>query len=119
GLAVTASDNCSAEPVRLQVFSDEEEGALADASQTPRGDLQLRAERDIGGGGRVYLILVTARDAAGNRSFTCRTVVVPRSKAPGDQTSVNAAAAAARSFSEENDGAVPPGYSSILDTDPG
>src|SRR6185503_20978353 len=32
GLAVTASDNCSAEPVRLQVFSDEEEGALADAS---------------------------------------------------------------------------------------
>jgi hypothetical protein len=93
GLTVTASDNVTANPfLTLQVISDEALSA-GDASYT-NGVLSLRATRDNAGDGRVYLIVVTAADEAGNAASTCTTVVVPYSNSPSDIATVQAQAAA-------------------------
>jgi hypothetical protein len=93
GLTLTASDNVTANPtINVQVLSDEALSA-GDVSYL-NGVLSLRASRDNAGDGRVYLIVVTAADQAGNVASTCTTVVVPFSNSPADIASVQAQAAA-------------------------
>lgn len=120
GLASSAVDVCSGtQPVTINVFGDEddEEGSgdgnhSPDARQDPA--LRLRAERQGSNDGRVYLILTTATDAAGNVGHGCCTVVVPHSRSTADVASVEAQAAAAEAFCEAN-AAAPAGYFVIGD----
>jgi hypothetical protein len=58
----------------------------------------------------VYLIVTEASDTSGNRGFGCCTVVVPHSSSAAALQSVQAQAAAARTFCRANDGTPPPGY---------
>jgi streptogramin lyase len=122
GLAASASDNCTAnQSVSVQVFADEDdEEATGDGVHSPdakdiaAGTLRLRSERKGDSDGRVYLIIVTATDAAGNVSRCCRTVVVPHSQSPASISSVNAQAAAALAYCNLN-GAAPPGFFPVGD----
>lgn len=117
GLTASASDNCTAnQSVSVQVFADEDdEEATGDGTHSPdakdiaSGTLRLRSERKGDSDGRVYLIIVTATDAAGNVSRCCRTVVVPMSQSPANISSVNAQAAAALSYCNLN-GSAPPSF---------
>jgi hypothetical protein len=103
GLQITATDDTDPAPVvKVSVFSDETDvdfanGGVAspDAIAWAAGTLQLRAERKGSGDGRVYLILVTATDAAGNTGYACCTVTVPHSQSAKAKASVAAQAAAA------------------------
>jgi hypothetical protein len=101
GLTVMASDLCDPEPVvTVEVVSDEDEEGPGnhhhpDAMDLAPETLQLRAERDGGGDGRVYLILVTAEDACGNTSQACLAVTVPHDQSAASADSVAAQAAAA------------------------
>jgi len=121
GLSATASDNCPGVVVSVAVFGDEnDEEPTGDGVHSPDakdiapGTLRLRAERKGDGDGRVYLIIVTATDAAGNVSRCCRTVTVARDQSKGSVASVAAQAAAARAYCEQN-GTAPPGYFVIGD----
>jgi hypothetical protein len=105
----------------VSVFGDEDDetrtanGANGinspDAKDIAIGTLRLRAERVEALDGRVYLVVVTATDMAGNASRACHTVVVPK----GKNGNVEAQAAAAKAFCEANSGAAPPGYFVIGD----
>jgi hypothetical protein len=123
GLSGSAADNCTANPtIQVLVYGDEDD-------ETPTGDgvhapdarsialntLRLRAERIGGGDGRVYLIVVKATDAAGNWSYCCRTVVVPRDQTQASLAIVQTQAAAAEAFCQANNSAAPPGYFVIGD----
>ena len=117
GLTSTAVDQCEGElPVTVNVFADEDDNGTGDGNTSPDaadidvGSLQLRAERQGGGDGRVYLIITEATDSSGNRGFGCCTVGVPHSTAAADLQSVQAQAAAARAFCAANDGTPPAGY---------
>jgi len=123
GLDVTASD-CPDPVVSVDVYGDEDDDeATGDGSHSPDarhiapGTLLLRAERKgkASGDGRVYLIAVTATDAAGNTARTCSTVVVPHNRSAAALAGVESQAASARAFFLANDGQVPPGYFVIGD----
>jgi hypothetical protein len=73
-----------------------------DAEKIGAGTLQLRAECSGKGGGRVYLIVVTATDKSHNTSFSSCTVVVPHSESKKAIADVNAQAAAAKASSGPN-----------------
>jgi hypothetical protein len=104
GLGVYVSDSNDPNPtIVVKVYSDEEDDVETgdgnyspDAKDMAAGTLRLRAERNGGGDGRVYLIVVTATDKSGNTSFHCCTVVVPHSQSKASVNSVNAQAAAVR-----------------------
>ena len=91
GLTFNAVDNGGGVTTQVVVYSDEPAGKDDDAV----GMLQLRAQREGSGDGRVYLIRITATDAFSNTSHSCLTVVVPKSQSAADTASVNAQAAAA------------------------
>jgi hypothetical protein len=91
GLSVNAVDS-SAVTTQVVVYSDEPAGKDDDAI----GLLNLRAQREGSGNGRVYLIRISATDAFANTSHSCLTVVVPKSQSASDVSSVNAQAAAAQ-----------------------
>jgi len=100
----------------VAVYSDEDDVDPAtsgdqspDAKNIALGTLRLRSEREDNGNGRVYLIIVTETDSAGNVSHCCLTVTVPRSQSAANIASVNAQAAAALSFCQSN-GTPPPGF---------
>jgi hypothetical protein len=120
GLAVTATDNCPG-PITLavEVFSNESEDAPGDCHFSPDakdlapGTLRLRSERFGNGGGRVYLIVTTATDAAGNQAHSCVAVVVPHDQSVASVASVNALAATAVAFCDANGGAPLPGFVQI------
>lgn len=120
GYNVTADDLCSGMlPIDVQVFADEDDEEPTgdgrhspDAKQDPA--LRLRAERVGGNDGRVYLILATAADPSGNVGHACTTVVVPKSQSAADMTAVQAQAAAALAFCEDNT-AAPPGFFPVGD----
>lgn len=103
GLAITVSDNKDPNPTTsISIWSDELEDASTgdgthapDAKDIAAATLRLRSERNGGGDGRVYLIIVTATDASGNTTISGDVVCVPKSSSKGDQTSVNAQAGAA------------------------
>ncbi len=82
GLSASALDQCDgAVSVVVTVFSDEANGPppfSPDATGTSPALLRLRMERAFpGGDGRVYLIRVTATDAAGNTSIMCKSSICP------------------------------------------
>jgi len=110
GLSISATDNCDgnlASRAVIRVYSDEDdELETGDGNHSPdakpghefggdAGPLRLRAERQNSGDGRVYLILVTVRDNAGNSTTRCATVTVPKSNSAANRASVAAQAAAA------------------------
>lgn len=74
----------------VEVTSNEPDNGLGDGDTTgdivihsPR-DIELRAERSGPGSGRVYTLVWTARDAAGNETEVTRTVTVPHSRGSGN-----------------------------------
>ena len=89
----TATDNCGV-TTSLSVTSDEPQSGLSNADNpndwiiVDNHHVQLRAERDPRGDGRVYTILITATDVSGNIVTTSQTVTVahnissPHSGAP-------------------------------------
>jgi len=121
GLAALASGgttNCPPGPLTVQVFGNEDDQTPTatnevfspDAKNIAVGTLRLRAERVNSGNGRVYLIVVRS-----GASFSTVTVVVPKSSSPANMAQVTAAAAAAKSFADANNGAAPAGYFVIGD----
>lgn len=78
----TLSDNCPGTTASLTVTSDEPESGLSAADKSPdwividEHTVQLRAERNPRGDGRVYTITITATDAAGNISTVAKQVMV-------------------------------------------
>lgn len=116
GLQVTATDDHDPAPtIHIAVFSDETDadagGAVIwpDATNFAPGALTLRAERNGNGDGRVYFILVTATDAAGNVGYSCCTATVPHSQSANAEASVAAQAAAAEAECAGS-GNAPAGY---------
>ena len=110
GLSVSASDNGGG-PVALSyaVFSDEVEngpgGMSPDAKNIAPATLRLRAERDGGGDGRVYLVVVTATDSSSNTSHSCLTAVVPKNQSAAGLASAGAQALAAGAACQATGGA--------------
>jgi hypothetical protein len=122
GLSATATDNCGGTvTLNVAVFGDENDelptgdGTFApDAKNIAPTTLRLRTERNQKGDGRVYLIIITATDGAGNKSTACHTVVVPKDSTQKSINSVNAQATAARNFCIAN-GTAPPAFFVIGD----
>jgi uncharacterized repeat protein (TIGR01451 family) len=125
GLMASATDGACPSPTTftVQVFGDEDDETPTsknelhspDAKDKAVGTLRLRAERIGNEDGRVYLIVVTATDAAGQSGFATVTVVVPKNSSPAAIASVEAQAAAAKAFADANNGAPPAGYFVIGD----
>ncbi len=91
----------------LQVYAND--GATAaDAADIGPDTLRLRAERQGGEQGRVYLIVVTAINASGQTGFDVCTVVVPHDQSAASLAAVKAAAAAEAYYREFQ--AAPTGY---------
>lgn len=111
---VDGTDSCVV--LSVAVFADEDdEGGQGDGNHSPdarniaSGTLRLRAERNGGGDGRVYLIIVTATDSTGKFGRRVHTVTVPHSNSPASKASVASQAAAAAAFGQAN-GTAPPGF---------
>jgi hypothetical protein len=90
GLSASSSDG----EIDVKVFSDEPEVPFLQDATYNDGVLQLRARRNPGSDGRVYLIVVTSTDECGNVGVCCTTVVVPESGGAESLASVQAQAAA-------------------------
>lgn len=76
---------------------------------TSAASLRLRAERDGGADGRVYLIIITATDSTSNVRHCCKTVTVPESLSAAAKQAVADQAAAAEAYCAQN-GTAPPGF---------
>jgi hypothetical protein len=113
GLDAVADDDTDAEPaLELLVYSNESNEADKngpDAVADAKGNLTLRAERSGSGNGRIYLVVVTATDLAGNVGYDCATVLVPKSKGKKQMASIVAAAIVAEEFCLET-GSAPAGW---------
>ena len=92
----------------VQVYANDN-AVVSDAADIDPDTLQLRAERQGNGQGRVYLIAATATDASGQTGFDVCTVVVPHDQSARSRAQVQAAAAAAVAYYQESQTA-PPGY---------
>lgn len=127
GLQVTARDNNDPRPVvTVSVFADEEdEEQTGDGNHSPDAKpghsftpgcypLRLRSERKGDADGRVYLIIVTARDRAGSTTTKCCTVVVPHDQSRAAQASIIAQAQDAERYCMAN-GAAPPEFVPVGD----
>ncbi len=91
-LVASASDACDpsvdlSDVVIAQVTSDETENGNGDGNTLKDiviaadcKSVQLRAERNGGGNGRVYSIIFLVRDTAGNTTTATATVTVPKSQ---------------------------------------
>jgi Bacterial Ig domain len=117
GLRVSASDDSGLAPaIQVKVFSDEDDLAPGsghfspDARDIAPDTLRLRSERSESGGGRVYLIVVTATDASNNASHECAAVVVPVRPSAAALAAAEAAGAAAARSCNANNGAPPAGF---------
>ena len=84
GLTVDVSDSFDASPSCVITGVSDNEGNDADDSEIT-GDLsvELRAERDGGGTGRVYTVSVTCTDGSGNSSDSSVDVTVPHDQGKG------------------------------------
>ena len=71
--------------------------------------MRLRSEREGDKDGRVYLIVVSATDEAGNTGFCYKTVTVTHSQNKAAKDAVAAQAAAAGAYFAAN-GVPPPDY---------
>jgi hypothetical protein len=123
GLTGGAVDQCQGElPVTVNVFADEDdEENTGDGKHSPDakdiavGSLRLRAERQGGGDGRVYLIVVEATDASGNRGSDCCVVSVPPSSSGAARIAAAVQAEAARAYCVAHQGTAPAGYFTVGD----
>jgi hypothetical protein len=106
GLSVQVSDPSAA--VTVQVFANDD-ALSSDAADLAPGTLRLRSERQGGGSGRVYLIVVTATDAAGDVAVGVCTVVVPHDQSADALAAVEQQAADAEAYFLAFHTA-PPGY---------
>jgi hypothetical protein len=119
GLTFGASDDCDPNPTRtISVYSTEAAGAppyAGDALFAAPSDLRLRAERAFPGPGRVYLVVISATDAGGNRGVACRHVIVPVMPTTLSILTLQATGAAARAacLASPTDVA-PPGFVPLL-----
>ena len=95
GLSVQVSDPNAT--VTVQVFANDD-ALPADAADLAPGQLRLRGERQGGGSGRVYLVVVQATDAAGDVAFSVCTVVVPHDQSADALAAVEEQAADAAAF---------------------
>jgi predicted outer membrane repeat protein len=114
GLSLGLNDD--ADPsvkLSLQVYANDNANA-SDASDIGPDTLQLRAERQDNGDGRVYLIVATATDASGQIGFDVCTVVVPHDQSGGSIAKVQAEAASAEAYYREYQTA-PAGYALLGD----
>jgi hypothetical protein len=120
-LSVSATDDVDPSPtITVQVFSnlgdtagtdDGKNGSPANFSPDAKltsTSLRLRAERS-GGGGRIYLIVVTATDAAGNQSIHVCAITVPTDQSKASRADIQARADTAE-LSTETTGNVPSGF---------
>jgi uncharacterized repeat protein (TIGR01451 family) len=93
-LVASATDNCSGNLINsvviASVSSDELENSGGDGNTLNDiviaancKSVQLRAERDGGGNGRVYTIVLKVTDGVGNVGTASRTVTVPLSQGSG------------------------------------
>jgi uncharacterized repeat protein (TIGR01451 family) len=93
-LVASATDNCSGNLINsvviASVSSDEPENGSGDGNTVNDiviaancKSVQLRAERQGGGNGRVYTIVFKVTDTAGNVSTASRTVTVPANQGGG------------------------------------
>jgi hypothetical protein len=77
-IGYTATDTCgAAAPVTCSLSVASNEGSSADWSVVDAHDVQLRATRNGGGGGRIYTVTITCTDTAGAASNAAVTVTVP------------------------------------------
>ena len=119
GFGATARDQSSGpQPVSVKVFSNESQFATGSGNFSPDASggaagLLLRSERSGSGNGRVYLIVASSIDPAGNRAFACTTAVVPHDQTDASLKGVQALAAAAQAFCSSNGGSAPAGYFAI------
>jgi outer membrane protein assembly factor BamB len=97
------------------VYSDEDDicgtagpDMSPDAVWTP--NLMLRMECNPQGDGRVYLVVITAIDESGNKSYGCTTVTVPKSSSQQSISSVKTQAQEAMDYCLANGGAAPAGF---------
>jgi hypothetical protein len=81
----STGDNCGSVSSVLSVSSNEPQIGLGNGDAGPdwtvdnNHQVQLRAERDAHGTGRIYTILITATDGFGNTSTATAIVTVPKS----------------------------------------
>lgn len=126
GLSATATDECSTPPTsfQIEVYGDEDDQTPTDAKGTvfspdasnlAVGSLRLRAERVDSGDGRVYLVVVSGADGAGNTGYGCATVVVPHNSSAAAGQLVSGQGEAARTHCEANSGLPPAEYFVIGD----
>jgi predicted outer membrane repeat protein len=110
GLLVNVNDDCdSGLPPTITVYANEDdEEATGDGTHSPDAldSLRLRAERKGDGNGRVYLIVVSAEDTAGNVGTSACAVVVPHDRSKNSIQAIMNDAAAALQFFQDN--GVPP-----------
>jgi uncharacterized repeat protein (TIGR01451 family) len=102
-LVASASDGCDAsvdinDVVISQATSDEAEDAPGGGDGATNLDiviapdcksLQLRAERQGGGDGRVYKVTLKVKDSSGNVATAVRTIIVPQSGSSATDSGVN------------------------------
>lgn len=117
----TATDDCDPDPVVTAAFYSNEDdlnpegsGSFSPDARFADPDLQVRVERSGNGGGRVYLVIVTATDSAGKIGWDCCTAVVSHDRSQASVAGVKAQAAAAQKTCEKTADA-PPGYSVVGD----
>jgi len=106
GLSVQVSDPNAT--VTVQVYANDD-ALPSDAADLAPGRLRLRSQRQGSGSGRVYLIVVTATDAAGNVAVSECTVVAPHDHSAHSQAAVEQQAADAEAYFQAFHTA-PPGY---------
>jgi Beta-propeller repeat len=110
-IGLTARVENGGGPIDLQVFGDD--GATwRDVESPETGRFLLRAESSSAGRDRVYLIVASAADKAGNRGAATCSVVVPRSESAEDVASAFARAAAVENHFERQR-ALPAGFSRL------
>jgi uncharacterized repeat protein (TIGR01451 family) len=100
-LVASVSDGCDAsvdinDVVISQATSDEIENGNGDGNTSNDiviapdcKSLQLRAERQGGGNGRVYKITLKVKDSSGNVATAVRTIVVPQGSSPAVDSGVH------------------------------
>lgn len=116
GFTASATDVCGTPTVTYEVWCDEDDETdtgdgvhSPDAKDIANTTLRLRAERKGNADGRVYLIIVRAKDVSGNKSTACCTVTVSKSESEVDRASVATQAASAVNACATTD-AAPAGF---------
>src|SRR3982750_4627220 len=75
-LTYSVTDNCGSSACVVSITSNEPDGG-GDWEIVDTHHVRLRADRAGTGSGRIYTVLVTCTDAAGNATVRTATVLVP------------------------------------------